>query len=380
MNRSDTPPSDHLGGPQPGQPDESYDVGAPQPGQPDHTDAGRHQPSHPTQAQPAAPAPATQAYPVVGHTGGPIGSPAAAPGQPGAGQPGHGPMAGQHGPTGRPGAMGGQPAGASTRSSTYGRGARSQHWPPFSLGEALVAGGAALIFLFSFAPFVTYINPEMIAGLQEENLPTWFSAWGLETFMAPLSWWVVIAALGMGALLGLRFVVAKDREFVGFRLSQLQVGLSFFAVLVLLGYALSAKTLVFGSEFQEEVIDIFDNQGMGADLAFGWGGVLMLLGALVAGVGAVLDHLNVGPTVWPPQPKPAPPYPGAAPQGYGHPQAGYPPPAPGQPHGYQPGYQQPAASAYQPPAYHQPTQVYPQAAGPAQSQPENPAPPESRQG
>ena len=200
------------------------------------------------------------------------------------------------------------------------------------LGTILVAAGALLMFLFSFAPFVQYADQALVRDLKKENLPTWFSAWGLETFMAPLSWWVPLSALALVALAVLRFWIPRDREFVGFRTSQVQVGLALFGFLILVGYALSAKTLIFGSELQDE-ISLFA-EPFDSGMTFAWGGVLMLLASIVAVTGAVLDHLDIGPVVWPlPQRPTQPGYPAAGGYQPGYPQQ-YPQGQPGYPQQY----------------------------------------------
>jgi hypothetical protein len=138
---------------------------------------------------------------------------------------------------------------------------------PFTLtlGDALLGGGGALIFLFSFAPFIS-------GGRLK------YSAWATQFFMAPLTWWAIFAGMIMVALALTRNVWPPQREFYGFKPSHVEVGVSLFAFLVLIGYALSDKT------------EFFD---------FGWGGVIMTLGSVVAVVGALMNHLGIGPTLLP---------------------------------------------------------------------------------
>ncbi len=164
----------------------------------------------------------------------------------------------------------------------------------FSLGDALAGVGGLLVFLFSFGPFVGYDDGQLLRSLERQHLPTWFSAWGLETFLAPLTWWVIFASLGLVALVGLALVLPRDRSLAGFRASQVKVGLALFGFFVLLGYALSVKTLVYGSELQDQSIA----QLVDGNLSYGWGGYVMLLGASTAALGALLDHFDVGPTLW----------------------------------------------------------------------------------
>ncbi|MQA27931.1 MAG: hypothetical protein GEU94_21305 [Micromonosporaceae bacterium] len=316
----------HQPEPQPGQQASDRAPGGYQPGQPDQTRV------YPTVEPPAAPG--ASAHP--GASGPRGGAAASAPVPPGG--------AARGGPT--PG--------------VYGRPARARK--PLNLKvrltDALIAGGALLVFLFSFAPFVEYDDPDLERRLEQESLPTWFSAWALETFMAPLTWWVIIAALGMLAIIALqRFV--PDQRLLGFQLSQIQLMLSYFALIMLLGYALSAKTMLFGSELQDES---FASQ-FDTDMSSGWGANLMLFGALATAVGATLGHLGVDPLIWPPPAKPETTAHQAAQPGWGQQpgqpgqtaQQGYPAtPYPQQPgHGYSP-----------PHGYAPPTQQMPQATPP----------------
>jgi hypothetical protein len=194
-----------------------------------------------------------------------------------------------------------------------------------SLGAALTAGGGLVVVLCSLGPFIRYDNVGGVQRLAGKEVPLSFSAWSGETFLAPLTWWPILASLALVALVALRLSgLSEDREFLGFRPGQLQVMLSLLSFLVLLGYAFSGKSLVFGSELHDAVTAKF---GAG-DISIGWGGHLMLLGSLTAAVGAFLDHLGIGPTVWPQstgssgyQPRPGQNLPG---YGYQQP-AGYPP-------------------------------------------------------
>ncbi len=198
--------------------------------------------------------------------------------------------------------------------------------PPvrLSLGDAIAGGGALIVFLFSFAPFLRFNF-----GFGGESQ----MAWQRDFFLNPLTWWVIFAAIGVAVLVLLGFRFPKEQDFFGFRFSHLKIGLSLFAFFVLIGYALADKG--------------------GAEL--GWGAILMLLGSIAASIGSVLDHLNVGPVIWPsarqpvgwgqpgfggyPQQGPSTGY-GAAPQqGYGQPTYGAGQPSYGAPQsGYQTGY------------------------------------------
>jgi hypothetical protein len=112
----------------------------------------------------------------------------------------------------------------------------------------------------------------------------------------------------------------EDREFLGFRASQLQVVLGSLGFLILVGYAFSSKSLVFGSQVQDAVT----GKLLAGDISLAWGGYLMLIGSLAAVVGAFLDHLGVGPAIWPAPAKPS----GSRPRrGYDRPGYRYEPPA-----------------------------------------------------
>ena len=294
---------------------------------------------------PSAPAEATRLYPAIGTSGGPSGGDHLArpvsPAEPmssgqhhtdavagasrghfgtGAGEPRYrtdyaaGPGAAQAGyPAGTaytPGtAQVGYRGGAGTvrsstaRSRSTGRGLGSalRRVIPgelrIGLGTALTAAGALLVVLGSFAPFIRYDNPGGVQRLAGKRVSVWFSAWSPETFLAPLTWWPILAGLALLAIVAVRLGgLSEDREFLGFRLSHIQVTLSLVGFLVLFGYAVSSKSLVFGSQVQDAVTAKF----MAGDISVGWGGHLMLLGSLATVVGAFLDHLGIGPTVWPP--------------------------------------------------------------------------------
>ncbi|GAA1743439.1 hypothetical protein [Luedemannella helvata] len=194
---------------------------------------------------------------------------------------------------------------------------------PLTLGDALEIGGGALIFLFSFAPFISSSTPSLFGG-PEGRYDDWWNAWSLQIFMVPLTLFVVAAGVLL-ILMGLsRRFWSPDREVLGFRPNQIAVGIALFAFLVLLGYALSRKT---------------------AYISFSWGGAFMLIGALAATVGAFLNHFRVGGLLPLPnlRPRPAAPpagqYPGAQ-----YPAGQYPTEQ------YPGGYAQPAAPPAAPPA------------------------------
>lgn len=228
------------------------------------------------------------------------------------------------------------------------------------LGDALAAGGSVLVFAFSFAPFITVTVPGLLGGGRLEG---WQNAWAMETFMAPLTWFVILAGLLLIAAVAVRYLTGRNPDLLGFRLTQLELGLGLFMLVVLFGMVTSEKHIIFGADARVA------GEG-GASLDIGWGAILMLVGALIATVGAVLTHLSVGPVIYP--------WPGGATR----------PPAPGQAYPPAPGQAYPSAPETQP--YPPPAAAPPPAATapppaappppPAQSYPPPPqAPPASPQ-
>lgn len=176
------------------------------------------------------------------------------------------------------------------------------------LGDLLVAAGALMVFLFSFAPFVQY-GGEFGEFVAPPGFSGRFNAWSLETFMVPLTTFVVVAALLSLAAVAARFLLRRDLSALGFRLRQVEVGLALFVFVVLLGMIASNKPIFFGARrFDDPVLTE-------STLAVSWGAVLMLIGALLAVSGAVLNHFALGPVfaVGASANPPAPPPPAAPP-------------------------------------------------------------------
>jgi hypothetical protein len=183
----------------------------------------------------------------------------------------------------------------------------------FALSDVIVGGAALLFFIFSFTPLVSIDVPN-VAGLpsgfgdQHQNL------WD---FTSPLGWWAAIANVLVLATAVVAMWWPREKEYVGFRRSQVQVAIALYVFLFILGVLFAFHSL------------------------FGWGGWLMLLFGLVALVGAVLGHLGMLqepvalPTGRTSTATPAPTY--QAP-----PAGGYAPPQP------QGGYQPPATPGYAP--------------------------------
>jgi len=183
---------------------------------------------------------------------------------------------------------------------------------PLLLGDLLAAAASILLFLASFAPFVSYDSAKLTDDLKKLDLSTWFTAWSAQTFMAPLTWFVVLSALLVAAISALRYLRGSDREVLTFSLPQLQLVLSLFAAVTLIGYAASRKSVLFGADYAAVVGKAPATTAFDTRLSLSFGGYLMLLAALVAVVGALLNVLGVERVVLPrpakqtPAPRPAP--------------------------------------------------------------------------
>jgi len=197
------------------------------------------------------------------------------------------------------------------------------------LGDLLVGFGALVVFGFSFAPFIEYgERAAFLFGVLD--VPLWFNAWSLQTFMVPLTTFVILAALLSIAAAAVRFGLRRDPELVGFRLRQLEVGLALFAFVVLLGMVASDKHAIVGARRIADADPTFGAEEVAVNT--GWGAVLMLLGAMVVLAGALLNHFGVGPVI--PVAATAPAAAGQWPAGPGQPD--YRQQAPGGPPGSQP--------------------------------------------
>src|SRR5215207_642095 len=179
---------------------------------------------------------------------------------------------------------------------------------PLILGDLLAGIGALLVVLASLAPFVSYDSAKLTDDLAKNGLSTWFSAWSTQTFMAPLTWFIVIAAMLVVAISALRYLRSGDEErrILTFSLPQLQLVLALFPAVTLIGYAASRKSVLFGADYAAVVGKVPATTAFDTRLSLAFGGYLMVFGALVALAGAVLNLLDVTPVVWPRPAKPAP--------------------------------------------------------------------------
>lgn len=207
-------------------------------------------------------------------------------------------------------------------------------------GDLLVGAGALLVFGFSFAPFIEYDGQAAVL-FQVLDVSLSFNAWSLQTFMVPLTTFVVLAALLSIAATATRFGLRRDPELLGFRLRQLEVGLGLFGFAVLLGMVASDKHAIVGARRFAVADPTFQLEEVA--LSTGWGAVVMLVGATVLLAGALLNHFGVGPAIpvggagdpepWPGEPPAAAGWPPPAPPPPAQPQ---PPPPPHQPPPHQP--------------------------------------------
>jgi hypothetical protein len=138
------------------------------------------------------------------------------------------------------------------------------------LADALVAVGALLILLFSWAPMVTPTISSRDDARFHSSLWSWLS---------PLGLFVVLAVLMLLATAVLDTFWHREKQLVGLHRHHVQVGLALFVLVDIFGMMLA---------------DPFSSlEGLGNLLSVGWGGVMMLLFALIATAGAVLNHFNM---------------------------------------------------------------------------------------
>jgi len=154
-------------------------------------------------------------------------------------------------------------------------GASAPPLPP--IGDLLVMIGGLMIVGFSFAPFVSYVAATNRL-LQAATINR--TAWEWSAFLAPLTWFVVLGGLFLLAL-GLSHMLSGDRRLLTFRTSQLQAVVAAYTASILIGYALADKSLQVSVSLLSTPIQVGSGE-------FAWGGVLMLVGSLLAVVGSVL--------------------------------------------------------------------------------------------
>jgi hypothetical protein len=151
------------------------------------------------------------------------------------------------------------------------------------ISDAFVMLGGVMILGFSFAPFVSY-QPTTRNGAGVD-----FTAWEWTGYLAPLTWFVVLAGLLLLAF-GLSRALNGDQSLLTFRTSQLQFVVAAYAASVLIGYALAEKGAHSTSSVEFWGTKVQTGAMQAGEL--GWGGVLMLVGALIALVGALINLLQ----------------------------------------------------------------------------------------
>lgn len=154
----------------------------------------------------------------------------------------------------------------------------SPQLPP--LGDLMVMLGGLMILGFSFGPFVSYATASRTFQAGSVNR----SAWEWSAFMAPLTWFVILGGLFLLAL-GLSHALSGERKLFTFKISQLQLVVAAYTTSILIGYALADKSLSVN-------VNLLDAQLVVGNGEYAWGGVLMLVGSLVALVGAVFTLLR----------------------------------------------------------------------------------------
>jgi hypothetical protein len=140
------------------------------------------------------------------------------------------------------------------------------------LADLIVGGGALFILLVSWAPMVGFSS---LSGKNTELDVIGRSLW---SWLSPLGLLVIIGVL---ALIGTAVVDVwwkKDAPLVGLHRHHVQVGLALFVLLDLIGMSFA---------------DPYTFPGYGS-IGFGpsFGGILMILGGLVAAAGAILNFFN----------------------------------------------------------------------------------------
>ncbi len=168
---------------------------------------------------------------------------------------------------------------------------------PLILGDLLAAAGALVLVLASFLPFVSYDDAALVKALEGLKVSTWFTAWSGQTFMAPVTWFTILSAVGVLAIAGHRYVRGDDRTVLTFTLPQLQFVLAAFPAVTLVGYLIARKGVVFGADYAEALGKVKATAPFGTQLSLSFGGYLMLLAALVAVAGTVLNLLGIQRTV-----------------------------------------------------------------------------------
>ncbi|GAA3386838.1 hypothetical protein [Cryptosporangium minutisporangium] len=166
-----------------------------------------------------------------------------------------------------------------------------------TVGDVLMVLGGALVLVFSVLPFVSYTDGRFVAVENRDDIPTSWTAWSPGTFLAPLSWLAILAAVAVAALGVLRILDRGHLTLFGLVAPQIRVLLAGFSFLVLLSFGVSSKTVMFGDD-RPQVTEA----GVMVDstLSLDVGGYLMMLATLVLLVGAVLTARSAGgPVVWP---------------------------------------------------------------------------------
>ncbi|WP_178379811.1 hypothetical protein [Cryptosporangium aurantiacum] len=166
-----------------------------------------------------------------------------------------------------------------------------------TVGDLLTVLGGALVLAFSVLPFVAYTDERFVAVKNRGDISTSWTAWSPGTFLAPLSWLAILAAVAVAALGVLRILDRGYLAVFGLSAGQIRVLLAGFSFLVLFSFGVSSKTVVFGDDRPQ-----LTEAGVMVDstLSLASGGYLMMLAALILLVGTVLTARGAGgAVVWP---------------------------------------------------------------------------------
>jgi hypothetical protein len=157
------------------------------------------------------------------------------------------------------------------------------------LWDLLILVGSVIAIVGSLRPFL--ISTDWLAAPFLEMEDNTFGAWEWHTFTAPLTW-SVIAAVGLAGSLILQQHLTRRRTS-----NRWPLYLSAYAALVMVGYALSPKYLLFGlnpNGLRGPALPHGPDADLGQafGMRLGTGGWLMLAGCLATFLGAVLGQLT----------------------------------------------------------------------------------------
>jgi len=159
--------------------------------------------------------------------------------------------------------------------------------PGLIAGDVLLAVGAVTVAVGSLRPFVA----RAFIIFTPAPPPPASTAWSWHTFLAPLTSSIAVAAI-LAAIVGFRRRLPGGRHLVRWPLY-----LSGYASVVMIGYLVSEKFIVFGVNPHSTLVPMLPESdpvdvGPLLDLRFGLGAVLMTAGCVLALIGAAVGQLH----------------------------------------------------------------------------------------